>query len=240
LTDTDITAFYTDEACTILASFPTTLTVHETKTFYARLDWAAGQHTGTATAEGAPPAGGDVSNSDDCNYFGQDESPLTIVIYTDFLCGACQRVNSGVEPELRQQYVATGQAQIEIRLLGVMDPDGSMRGAEAALCAGDQGKFLEYTDALFNAYGEEEDYTVFSAEALTNLAAELGLDEAAFTTCLNSEAKQAEVEENMTMAQADGVTTLPALLVGNVTIQGYKPLDTYIQAIEEALASQVP
>ena len=240
LTDTDLTTFYTNEACTILASFPTTLAVDETRTFYAKLDWAAGQHTDTGTAEGTPPAGGDVSNSDDANYFGQDESPLKIVIYTDFLCGACERLHSEVEPELRQQYVATGKAQIEIRLLGAMDPDRSVRATEAALCAGDQGKFLEYIDALFSAYGEEEDITVFSVEALIELAVELGLNETAFASCLNSEAKQAELEENMSMAQADNVSTLPAFLVGNFTIQGRKSLDTYIQAIEQALAAELP
>jgi len=241
LTDPDITEFYTDEGCTVLASFPTTLEVDETRVFYAELDWAAGQHTNTVTAEGTVAAGGNVSDSDYANYFGQDESTLKIVIYTDFLCGACQRVNSEVEPELRQQYVATGQAQIEIRLLGVMDPDRSMRGAEAALCAADQGKFLEYMDALFSAYGEEEDISVFSVEALTNLAAELGLDEAAFGSCLNSEAKKAELEENMDMAQADGVRTLPAVLVGDFKIEGgNKPIEAYAQAIEEVLAAQQP
>jgi len=239
LTDSDMTTFYTNEACTILASFPITLAVDETETFYAKLDWAAGQHTDTGTAEGTPPAGDDVSNSDDGNYFGQDESPLKIVIYTDFECGACEKLHSEVEPELRRQYVATGKALIEIRLLGAMSPD-SMHAAEAALCAGAQGKFLEYADALFSAYGEEEDTTVFSAEALIELAAETGLNETAFASCLNSEAKQAEIEENMSMAQADGISTLPALLVGNVTIQGRKSLDTYIQAIETALAAQPP
>jgi len=238
LTDTHLTTFYTDEACTILASFPTTMAVDETRTFYAKLDWAAGQHTDTGMAEATPPTGNDVSESDDANYFGQDESPLKIVIYTDFLCGACERLHSEVEPELRRLYVATGRAQIEIRLLGAMDPDRSVRAAEAALCAGDQGKFSEYTDALFNAYGEEEDITVFSVEALTDLAAELGLDEVAFSSCLNSEAKKAKLEENMDMAQAHGVSTLPAVLVGDFKIEGRKSLDTYIQAIEEVLAAQ--
>jgi protein-disulfide isomerase len=165
--------------------------------------------------------------------------PLKIIIYTDFQCGACARFDSEIEPELRNRYEATGKAQIEIRLLGAMDAD-SVRGAEAALCAGAQGKFSEYTDALFHAYAQEEETAVFSVGALTQLAGALGLDEVAFTNCLNSEAKKAEVEENMRMAQADDVHTVPAFLVGNVTIQGRKPLDTYIQAIEEALAAQPP
>jgi len=168
-----------------------------------------------------------------------DESLLKIIIYTDFECGACGKLHSEVEPELRERYVATGKAQIEIRLLGAMDPD-SMRAAEAALCAGDQGCFLEYEDALFDAWREEEDSAVFSVEALISLATELGLDEATFADCLNSEAKKAEVEENMNMAQTDSVSTLPAFLVGDFKIEGHKSLDTYIQAIEEALATQAP
>lgn len=168
------------------------------------------------------------------------QSPLKIIIYTDFECGACARFNSEIETELRQRYEATGKAQIEIRLLGAMSPD-SMRAAEAALCAGDQGCFLEYQEALFRAWREqEEDYAVFSVEALTSLAAALDLDETAFANCLNSEAKKSEVEENMNMAQTDGISTIPALLAGNFTIQGRKPLDTYIQAIETALTTQPP
>jgi len=112
-----------------------------------------------------------------------------------------------------------------------------MRAAEAALCAGDQGGFLEYTADLFEAYSEDEDPTVFSVEALTQPAVDLGLDEAAIAGCLASEAKQAETERNMTMAQTDGVRTLPTLVVGDVTIQGRKPLDNYSQAIEEALSA---
>ena len=169
-----------------------------------------------------------------------DESRLKIIIYTDFECGACEKLHSEVEPELRERYVATGKAQIDIRLLGAMSPD-SMRAAEAALCAGDQGHFLEYQDALFRAWREEEeDYAVFSVEVLTSIAAQLSLDEAAFGRCLNSEAKKAEVEENMNMTQTDGVSTLPALLVGDFKIEGCKSLDTYIQAIEEVLAPQSP
>lgn len=171
-----------------------------------------------------------------------DESPLKIIIYTDFQCGACEKLHSEVERELRQRYVTTGKAQIDIRLLGAMSID-STRAAEAALCAGDQGRFLEYQDALFCAYrtySEGEDIDVFSAEALRELAEELGLDETAFANCLNSEAKKAEVEENMRMAQTDGVSTLPAFVVGDFKIEGCKSLDTYIQAIEEVLAPQSP
>jgi protein-disulfide isomerase len=171
-----------------------------------------------------------------------DGSLLKIIIYTDFECGACGRLHSEVEPELRERYVASGKAGIEIRLLGAMSPD-SMRAAAAALCAGDQGRLSEYADALFaayRAYSEGEDIDVFSVEALTSLAGELDLDEAVFASCLNSQAKRAEVEDNMNMAEADDVGCLPTVVVGDFKIECRQPLETYIQAVEEALAARVP
>jgi hypothetical protein len=72
LTDTDMSAFYTDVACTNLASFPTNLAVNETKIYYSELAWAAGQHEDEATAVGQPPIGNPVSDSDPAYYFGAE------------------------------------------------------------------------------------------------------------------------------------------------------------------------
>ena len=80
LTDTDMSTFYTDEACTNSASFPTTLAVDETKTYYSRLTWAAGQHDDEATASGTPPLGAPVSDSDPAYYFGSSPS-IDVVKY---------------------------------------------------------------------------------------------------------------------------------------------------------------
>jgi len=69
LTDTDMSAFYDDEACTIPATFPTTLALFETKTYYGKLIWASGQQSDTATAVGTSPVG-DVNDNDPAYYFG--------------------------------------------------------------------------------------------------------------------------------------------------------------------------
>jgi len=70
LTDTDMWTFYTNQACTSPASFPTALAVNETKTYYGKLAWAQGQHSNNATATGTPPVGAPVSDSDPAHYFG--------------------------------------------------------------------------------------------------------------------------------------------------------------------------
>jgi len=163
------------------------------------------------------------------------DGPPKIIIYTDFQCGACGRLSSEVEPELRARYVDTGKAQIEIRLLGALGDD-SLRAAQAALCAGDQGRFMDYQDALFQDWRDsEEDLETFSMDELVALATSLGLDAAAFRSCLESGDKESQVENNMDLAQADDVQTLPTVLIGNAKIEGYEPLDVYLDVINQAL-----
>ena len=112
-----------------------------------------------------------------------------------------------------------------MRLLGAIDVD-SLRAAEAALCAADQGHFLEYQDALFHAW-REEDADAYSTDQLVAMASSLGLDAVAFRSCLDSGEKKAEVEQNMNLAKADGVRVLPAVIINGTKLEGYKPLDTY-------------
>lgn len=66
-----MSTFYTDEACAIVASFPTNLTVDETETYYGKLAWKRGQQYDEATAVGQPPVGADVSDSDSAYYYGR-------------------------------------------------------------------------------------------------------------------------------------------------------------------------
>ena len=163
-------------------------------------------------------------------------SPIEIIIYTDFQCGACEKLNSEIEPELRRLYVSTGKADIEVRLLAVLGID-SLRAAEAALCAADQGRFLEYQDALFDAW-RKKDADAYSTEELLKLAESLGLDQETFKLGFESGGRRAELEENMNLAKEDGVRVLPAVIIDGTKLEGYKPLDTYIQVIERALATR--
>jgi uncharacterized repeat protein (TIGR01451 family) len=77
LTDTDMSVFYTDQACTIPATFPiATLTPSDPPvTVYGKLAWAEGQHSNNATANGTPPVGDPVSDSDLAHYYGPPPVP---------------------------------------------------------------------------------------------------------------------------------------------------------------------
>jgi protein-disulfide isomerase len=158
---------------------------------------------------------------------------VEIVVYSDFECGACVKFHSESEPALRERYVATGEARIDLRLLGAIGP-GSLLAAEAALCAADQNRFVEYEDALFNAW-LKKDADAYSEEELLKLAADLGLDVDTFRSSLESGSKKGELERNMEMAGEDGVRVLPAVIISGVKIEGHRPLDVYIKLVEQSL-----
>lgn len=164
-----------------------------------------------------------------------EQYPLKIVIYTDFECGACERLNLRIEPKLRE-FKAAGIAQIDIRVLGAISDD-SLRAAQAALWAAEKGRFLEYHDALFQAFRQNKDDPC-SKEKLLELADSLGLKKKALRRCLDSDCKKAELTKNMDMASADGVRVLPAVFIKGTKIEGFKPLETYIDTIDRALAEQ--
>ena len=163
----------------------------------------------------------------------KEEPPLKIIIYTDFQCGACSKLNSEVEPQLRL-FEDSGMAKIETRIVGALGED-SMLAGEAALCAADQGKFHEYLDALFSKWRQDED-DPYAKEKLIELAASLGMDANAMRLCLDNKSKRSLLEKNLSMARADGVNTLPAVFINGNKIEGYKPLERYIQAIDRAIS----
>jgi len=76
LSDTHMSTFYTNEACTAVATFPiATLAEGAKVTYYGKLTWAVEQHADVATVEGFYGAV-KVDDSDPAHYFG--ELPLQV------------------------------------------------------------------------------------------------------------------------------------------------------------------
>jgi len=165
---------------------------------------------------------------------GSANAPLTIVEYSDFQCPFCGQLAREVLPQLEKDYLATGKAKLVfkyVRFLG----DESQWAAEAADCAGEQGKFWNYHDMLFaNQRGENQG--AFSKDNLKRFAQALGLDTAAFNACLDEGRYTGKVAENNNEARSRGVDSTPTVFVGQTLIGGAKSYETYRTAIEAELA----
>ena len=106
--------------------------------------------------------------------------------------------------------------------------------SRAALCAGQQGKFWEMHDVLFDwqtRYGN----TSFSQNRLLTGVEQLGLSSDAFTNCFNS----AGISATLDAAANEGVSTTPTLRVNGVTVVASQAAtipsaSTILQAIDDA------
>jgi protein-disulfide isomerase len=112
-----------------------------------------------------------------------------------------------------------------------------MVSAEAAECAGLQGKFWEMHDKVFL---NQDDWSgnAQALEVFLGYADELELDTAAFNTCMGEHQTQQKIEEDRTFGQQIGVPATPAFLVRGKGVEqpypivGAYPYEEFVTAIE--------
>lgn len=163
---------------------------------------------------------------------GDPDAPVVMISWADFLCGYCARHALEVEPQLREQYVESGVLRIEWRDLAQLAPE-SAEAAAAARAAGQQGRFWEYHEALFE---RQASGGAFDDAALMAVAEGLGLDLAQFDADRTSDAVRTAVLTDTQEAQALGITGTPTFLVNGTVVGGAQPLEYFQQVIEAELA----
>jgi protein-disulfide isomerase len=180
---------------------------------------------------------------------GDPKAPITVVEYGDFQCPGCAQFAQSDQAKLIQDYVATGKIRFEFHAFPFLDRtlsvsaagtvsasgDGeSVRAAEAALCAADQGKFWEYHDTIYaNHNGENQG--AYSRNRLVEMAKLVGLDTATFSNCLDQGTHKADVESLYAQAVQSGVTQTPSFAV-NGEVSPYNGYDDLKARIDAALA----
>jgi protein-disulfide isomerase len=180
----------------------------------------------------------------DFNNVGDPNAPVKLEEYSDFQCPYCARFSEDTEQAVLDTYVATGKVYFTYRSVGEFIGPESSRSAEAAYCAGDQGKFWEYHDYILgNQRGENAGW--FSERRLSAFAEALGLDTAAFSSCLNGGKYRDMVRQELFTARDLDIQSTPTFVISyevdgqTVTdiIKGAEPFSTFQQRLDAALAA---
>ncbi len=177
----------------------------------------AGQETGF-TPEGYP-------------YRGSQDAPVLIKEYASFACGHCAHISE--EMQALDRYVRDGRVRIEYHIV-TFGRIGAATAAEAALCAGEQGRFWEYHDALFSSLMALGRGT-FTVAHLQSLADGIGLDGREFSICLLTRRYRDRVQAMNDEAYDVPIEGTPTLIVNGRVYVGYRPADELVQIIEDAL-----
>jgi len=167
---------------------------------------------------------------DDDAVLGKKDASVTIVEFSDYECPFCVRFHTETWPQLKKNYIDTGKVKFVYRDFPLGFHQNAQKAAEAAECAGAQGKFWEMHDLLFTK-GVAGGINGFKQYAQT-----LSLDTAKFNKCLDSGEKASEVQKDEADGAAAGIQGTPGFFVNGVPVSGAQPYSVFQKIIDAALA----
>ena len=144
--------------------------------------------------------------------FGPADAPVTFIEYCDFQAPICRSMAAVMGNIARNHPDQVRLVFRPVPLSGQLDK--SELAVQAAIAAGDQGKFWEMYDALFVKSDEWDALTPAQFEAWAEeQAAGLGLDGARFQAGMNSPETAARMKSMFDSARESGLQAVPLLLI---------------------------
>ena len=158
---------------------------------------------------------------------GPVNAPVVVVEYGDFECPNCKQAAPAVEIMLRR---FENKVRFVFRHFPIFDMHShALQAAEAAECAGAQGKFWEMHTKLF------EHQTHLDREHLLRYADDLGLDIARFTAELDDEVYRQRIHEHLESGKRSGVRGTPGFFVNGRIVDVSFGLHALLDAVDSAL-----
>ncbi len=173
-----------------------------------------------------PPVYRDVKLRTDDPVRGPSDAKLTVVLFSDFQCPFCSRV----EPSLKQLEEAfPGQVRIVWKHQPLPMHPNARPAALAAEAAREQGKFWPMHDKLFS------DQQALGDATYARYAKELGLDVRRFQASLAAKKAEARIAEDQAQAQQVGANGTPTMFFNCRQVVGARPFDQLRATAEEEL-----
>ncbi len=178
---------------------------------------------------------------DDSRTRGHRQAPLTLLEYSDFTCGYCEKFFLETWPKLFSEYVQPGTLRLVYRDFPRAPGGPSMDTAQAARCAGEQGQYWAMHDRLFTSRDK------FSRAQLRQQATALRLDVPRFTACLEHAGDTGDIMADRVEANSLGFRGTPGFVLyvtenprEAVAIPGAFPYETFKEEIDKLLKTTAP
>jgi protein-disulfide isomerase len=175
---------------------------------------------------------------------GAQDAPVTMIEFTDYQCPYCGHYVRQTLPEILKNYVDTGKVRYLIREMPLTNIHPyAQKAAEAARCAGIQGKYWAMHDILFKNQAH------LKPDELATHAKAAGLDLPQFSHCLDGNLQAQEVQHGIRSGRQAGVGGTPTLFLGRTNpqtpdklhatqmIRGTRPWMNFKQTIDTLLES---
>jgi len=177
-----------------------------------------------------------VANSDHIR--GNKNAKVTLIEYSDFECPFCKNFHP-TTLELLKTY--GDKIRLVFRHYPLPFHANAQKEAEASECIASLGgndAFWKYVDTIFER--TTSNGTGFALDKLESLAAELGVNQAEFQSCLDSGKYEKLVKDSITEGQTAGVRGTPSTFIvnskgENQIVVGAQPIETFKTIIDKNL-----
>jgi protein-disulfide isomerase len=167
-----------------------------------------------AAPQGPPPSQHVTLPSVAGYMLGSPTAPVTMVEFTDLQCPFCRQFHMTAFEQIKKNYIDTGKVRyVSLNFPLSMHPF-AMPAAEAAECAGAQGKFWDMRHTIFvnNANLTPGSFETF--------ATDLKLDLSKFNACVNANTYAAQIAKDQQEGALAGVSGTPTFVIGRTSAQG--------------------
>lgn len=155
---------------------------------------------------------------------GNENAPVIIEEYTNFLCSHCADFAKDTLPQVIENYIKTGK----VRIVFYVYPPVEL--AKAAFCANQQGKFMDFHDYVFLHQSE-----ITSESAVFDAVKNAGLDSNSFNQCYNSADAQKAADDWLSKGEKAGATVTPTFFINGQKQEGTLPFEEFKKIIDEKL-----
>jgi protein-disulfide isomerase len=160
---------------------------------------------------------------------GPKNAALTVVVFSDFQCPFCSRVEPSIS-QLEREY--PNKVRVVWKNFALDFHQNAKPAANAAHAAGEQGKFWEMHGKLF------QNQQSLDRASLDRFAQELNLDMAKFKVAMDSKKYDKVIDEDMKLGATVGVQGTPATFINGRRISGAVPYDTFKKVAEQELSKK--
>jgi protein-disulfide isomerase len=161
---------------------------------------------------------------------GPSNAPIQIVEFSDFHCPFCKRVEPTIA-EVLKKYDGKIRFVYKDFPLDSLHPQ-ARAAAEAARCAGEQGKYWEFHGKVYAGAPDA------SAATMQAYAKDVGLDATTFESCRSNRKYQAQVQADAAEGTKLGVNGTPGFFINGRFLSGAQPVEAFSTIIDEELQAR--
>ena len=171
----------------------------------------------------------DVKVTDEDSSWGNKNSKVTVIEYSDFQCPFCSK-GADVISELKKMY--KGKIRIVFKNFPLPFHPLAKGAAEVALCAGEQGEdyFWKMHDVMFK--NQEK----LKPSDLLKYATEFGVNKSKLDKCLEGDHMLGKIKDDIAHGQELGIKSTPTFFINGQLLNGALPVESFKEIIDIELS----